>query len=41
VLSVVHTPDFDRATYTRLKTVTAHWPSGIRANAEYLIPTMR
>jgi malonate-semialdehyde dehydrogenase (acetylating)/methylmalonate-semialdehyde dehydrogenase len=37
----MHTPDFDRATYTRLKTVTARWPNGIRAGAEYLMPTMR
>jgi malonate-semialdehyde dehydrogenase (acetylating)/methylmalonate-semialdehyde dehydrogenase len=28
--------------YTRLKTVTARWPAGIRAGAgEYVIPTMR
>jgi malonate-semialdehyde dehydrogenase (acetylating)/methylmalonate-semialdehyde dehydrogenase len=27
--------------YTRLKTVTARWPQGIRAGAEYVMPTMR
>jgi malonate-semialdehyde dehydrogenase (acetylating)/methylmalonate-semialdehyde dehydrogenase len=27
--------------YTRLKTVTARWPTGIRAGAEYGMPTMR
>jgi malonate-semialdehyde dehydrogenase (acetylating)/methylmalonate-semialdehyde dehydrogenase len=27
--------------YTRLKTVTARWPAGIRARAEYVMPTMR
>src|SRR5881392_1006187 len=27
--------------YTRLKTVTARWPTGIRAGAEYVMPTMR
>jgi malonate-semialdehyde dehydrogenase (acetylating)/methylmalonate-semialdehyde dehydrogenase len=27
--------------YTRLKTVTARWRTGIRAGAEYAIPTMR
>jgi malonate-semialdehyde dehydrogenase (acetylating)/methylmalonate-semialdehyde dehydrogenase len=27
--------------YTRLKTVTARWPAGIRAGAEYVMPTMR
>jgi malonate-semialdehyde dehydrogenase (acetylating)/methylmalonate-semialdehyde dehydrogenase len=37
----MHTPDFDRAIYTRHKTVTARWPSGIRAGAQYLMPTMR
>ena len=26
--------------YTRLKTVTARWPTGIRADAEFVIPTM-
>jgi len=27
--------------YTRLKTVTARWPQGVRADAEYVMPTMR
>jgi malonate-semialdehyde dehydrogenase (acetylating)/methylmalonate-semialdehyde dehydrogenase len=27
--------------YTRLKTVTARWPAGIRSGAEYVMPTMR
>jgi hypothetical protein len=27
--------------YTRLKTVTARRPTGIRAGAEYVMPTMR
>ncbi|MEX1108337.1 MAG: aldehyde dehydrogenase family protein, partial [Dongiaceae bacterium] len=27
--------------YTRLKTVTARWPTGIRAGAEFVMPTMR
>ncbi len=27
--------------YTKLKTVTARWPTGIRAGAEYVMPTMR
>src|SRR6266705_865371 len=27
--------------YTRLKTVPARWPTGIRAGAEYVMPTMR
>jgi len=27
--------------YTRLKTVTARWPTGIRAGAEYAMPTAR
>jgi malonate-semialdehyde dehydrogenase (acetylating)/methylmalonate-semialdehyde dehydrogenase len=27
--------------YTRLKTVTARWPAGIRTGAEYVMPTMR
>ena len=27
--------------YSRLKTVTARWPTGIRAGAEYVMPTMR
>jgi malonate-semialdehyde dehydrogenase (acetylating) / methylmalonate-semialdehyde dehydrogenase len=27
--------------YTHLKTVTSRWPTGIRAGAEYVMPTMR
>jgi len=27
--------------YTRLKTVTSRWPKGIRAGAEFVMPTMR
>ncbi|HWD59012.1 MAG TPA: CoA-acylating methylmalonate-semialdehyde dehydrogenase [Stellaceae bacterium] len=27
--------------YTKLKTVTSRWPAGIRAGAEYVMPTMR
>ncbi|HXV23682.1 MAG TPA: CoA-acylating methylmalonate-semialdehyde dehydrogenase [Alphaproteobacteria bacterium] len=27
--------------YTKLKTITARWPTGIRAGAEYVMPTMR
>jgi malonate-semialdehyde dehydrogenase (acetylating)/methylmalonate-semialdehyde dehydrogenase len=27
--------------YTRLKTVTSRWPTGLRAGAEYIMPTMR
>ena len=27
--------------YTRLKTVTARWPAGIRSGAEFVMPTMR
>src|SRR5579862_115429 len=27
--------------YTHLKTMTARWPAGIRAGAEYVMPTMR
>src|SRR5487761_64215 len=27
--------------YTRLKTTTARWPTGIRAGAEYVMPTLR
>ena len=27
--------------YTRLKTVTARWPTGIRAGAQYVMPTIR
>ncbi|MBV9128437.1 MAG: aldehyde dehydrogenase family protein, partial [Verrucomicrobia bacterium] len=27
--------------YTRLKTVTSRWPTGIRAGAEFVMPTMK
>jgi malonate-semialdehyde dehydrogenase (acetylating)/methylmalonate-semialdehyde dehydrogenase len=27
--------------YTRMKTVTSRWPTGIRSGAEYVMPTMR
>jgi malonate-semialdehyde dehydrogenase (acetylating)/methylmalonate-semialdehyde dehydrogenase len=27
--------------YTRLKTMSARWPTGIRAGGEYVMPTMR
>ena len=27
--------------YTKLKTVTSRWPSGIRSNAEFIMPTMK
>jgi malonate-semialdehyde dehydrogenase (acetylating) / methylmalonate-semialdehyde dehydrogenase len=27
--------------YTKLKTVTSRWPTGIRAGAEFIMPTMR
>ena len=27
--------------YTRLKTITSRWPTGIRAGAEYVMPTMK
>jgi malonate-semialdehyde dehydrogenase (acetylating)/methylmalonate-semialdehyde dehydrogenase len=36
----VHGPEGVRF-YTRLKTVTSRWPTGIRAGAEYVMPTMR
>jgi len=36
----MHGPDGVRF-YTRLKTVTARWPTGIRAGAEYVMPTMK
>src|ERR1700730_14827828 len=36
----VHGPEGVRF-YTRLKTVTARWPAGIRTGAEYVMPTMR
>jgi malonate-semialdehyde dehydrogenase (acetylating) / methylmalonate-semialdehyde dehydrogenase len=36
----VHGPEGVRF-YTRLKTVTARWPTGIRAGAEYVMPTVK
>jgi malonate-semialdehyde dehydrogenase (acetylating)/methylmalonate-semialdehyde dehydrogenase len=27
--------------YTKLKTITSRWPSGIRSNAEFVMPTMK
>jgi malonate-semialdehyde dehydrogenase (acetylating) / methylmalonate-semialdehyde dehydrogenase len=27
--------------YTKLKTITARWPTGIRSGAEFIMPTMR
>jgi malonate-semialdehyde dehydrogenase (acetylating)/methylmalonate-semialdehyde dehydrogenase len=27
--------------FTRLKTVTSRWPTGIRKGAEFIIPTMK
>jgi malonate-semialdehyde dehydrogenase (acetylating)/methylmalonate-semialdehyde dehydrogenase len=35
-----HGPDSFRF-YTRTKTVTSRWPSGIREGASFVIPTMR
>jgi malonate-semialdehyde dehydrogenase (acetylating)/methylmalonate-semialdehyde dehydrogenase len=36
----VHGPEGVRF-YTRLKTITSRWPTGIRAGAEFVMPTMR
>ena len=36
----MHGPDGVRF-YTRLKTVTARWPAGVRAQAEFTMPTMK
>jgi len=36
----VHGPEGVRF-YTRLKTVTSRWPTGIRSGAEFIMPTMR
>ena len=36
----VHGPEGVRF-YTRLKTMTARWPTGIRAGAEFVMPTMK
>ena len=27
--------------YTKLKTITSRWPSGIRSSAEFVMPTMK
>jgi malonate-semialdehyde dehydrogenase (acetylating) / methylmalonate-semialdehyde dehydrogenase len=27
--------------YTKLKTITSRWPTGIRAGADFVMPTMR
>ena len=35
-----HGPDSVRF-YTKTKTVTARWPSGIKEGAEFVIPTMK
>ena len=35
-----HGPDSIRF-YTKTKTVTARWPSGVKEGAEFVIPTMR
>jgi len=36
----MHGPDGVRF-YTRMKTVTARWPTGLRAGAEFSMPTMK
>jgi malonate-semialdehyde dehydrogenase (acetylating)/methylmalonate-semialdehyde dehydrogenase len=36
----VHGPEGVRF-YTRLKTITSRWPTGIRAGADFVMPTMR
>ncbi|PXF30019.1 methylmalonate-semialdehyde dehydrogenase [Pokkaliibacter plantistimulans] len=36
----MHGPDGVRF-YTRMKTVTSRWPTGIRAGAEFVMPTMK
>jgi malonate-semialdehyde dehydrogenase (acetylating)/methylmalonate-semialdehyde dehydrogenase len=36
----IHGPEGVRF-YTRLKTVTSRWPTGVRAGAHYALPTMR
>ena len=36
----MHGPDGVRF-YTRLKTITARWPTGLRASAEFTMPTMK
>ncbi|MCW9002388.1 MAG: aldehyde dehydrogenase family protein, partial [Rhodospirillales bacterium] len=36
----IHGPEGVRF-YTRLKTVTSRWPTGMRAGAEFIMPTMK
>ena len=36
----MHGPDGVRF-YTRLKTITARWPTGVRSQAEFVMPTMK
>src|SRR5579883_357007 len=36
----IHGPEGVRF-YTRLKTITARWPTGIRAGADFIMPTMK
>jgi malonate-semialdehyde dehydrogenase (acetylating)/methylmalonate-semialdehyde dehydrogenase len=36
----IHGPDGVHF-YTKLKTVTSRWPTGIRAGAEYTFPSMK
>ncbi|HYB10320.1 MAG TPA: CoA-acylating methylmalonate-semialdehyde dehydrogenase, partial [Alphaproteobacteria bacterium] len=36
----IHGPEGVRF-YTRMKTITSRWPTGIRAGAEFVMPTMR
>jgi malonate-semialdehyde dehydrogenase (acetylating)/methylmalonate-semialdehyde dehydrogenase len=36
----MHGPDGVRF-YTRMKTITARWPTGIRSGAEFIMPTMK
>jgi malonate-semialdehyde dehydrogenase (acetylating)/methylmalonate-semialdehyde dehydrogenase len=36
----MHGPDGVRF-YTRMKTITARWPTGLRAGAEFSMPTMK
>jgi malonate-semialdehyde dehydrogenase (acetylating)/methylmalonate-semialdehyde dehydrogenase len=36
----MHGPDGVRF-YTKLKTITARWPTGLRSHAEFVMPTMK
>ena len=38
--SAMHGPEGVRF-YTKLKTITSRWPSGIRSNPEFIMPTMK